>query len=166
MVRANIFLCIFGKFLCKIPNLFFGGSSYIYTALDKLPKSNSTLCEMHDRLINIIYLCIKQINQNIFICAKTVYWWHWEAILKFIIHLEILNIILLLITFSSIYLYFLNNNIPCISGIFKTHERLENISIMKVDMQKDKIFPHAYLGWFLNKLSDPPTKLRFLFIIH
>ena len=64
MVRANIFLCIFGKFLCKckkwwprqmeaqkIPN-FFGGCLCIYTALDKLPKSNSTLCEIHDRLVN------------------------------------------------------------------------------------------------------------------
>ena len=31
----------------------FGGSSYIYIALDKLPKSNSTLCEIHDRLMLI-----------------------------------------------------------------------------------------------------------------
>ena len=28
----------------------FGGSLYIYTALGKLPKSNSTLCEIHDRV--------------------------------------------------------------------------------------------------------------------
>jgi hypothetical protein len=42
----------------KNPQIFFGGSSYI--ALDKLPKSNSTLFEIHDRLIggenNIIFM--------------------------------------------------------------------------------------------------------------
>ena len=33
------------------PDLFFGSTLHIYTALDKLPNSNSTFCEIIDRLM-------------------------------------------------------------------------------------------------------------------